>query len=115
MTRIGLEGMEFYAYHGYYEAERKIGNKYRMDVLVTLNQGLKGSDDIDDTVNYEYIFDVCKAEMNNPQKLIETVAFNIVTKLKAEKKNIDKVNLKLMKIGVQLGGKVDQSVIEYEG
>ena len=115
MTRIGLEGIEFYAYHGYYEAERKIGNKYRMDVMVTLKDGLKGSDDIDDTVNYEYIFDVCKAEMNRPQKLIETVAFNIVSKLKEEKQNIEKVFIKLMKIGVQLGGKVDQSVIEFEG
>jgi dihydroneopterin aldolase len=34
---IGLEGMEFYAYHGVYEEERKIGGKYIVDVLVHTN------------------------------------------------------------------------------
>lgn len=115
MTRIGLEGMEFYAFHGYYEAERKIGNKYRLDVFVTLEHELKGTDDIDDTVNYEDIFEICKEEMSQPKKLLETVAYNIIDRLKREKKKITKVYLKLRKVGVQLGGKVDQSVIEFEG
>jgi dihydroneopterin aldolase len=115
MTRIGLEGMEFYAFHGYYEAERKIGNKYLLDVFVTLNNELKGSDHISDTVNYEDIYEICQEEMKIPRKLIETVSYSIISRLKAEKNNIAKVDLKLMKVGVQLGGKVEQSVIEYSG
>lgn len=67
MTRIGLEGMEFFAFHGYYEAERKMGNTYQLDVFVTLKNELKGTEDIWDTVNYEHIYDICKIDMEKPR------------------------------------------------
>lgn len=113
MTRIGLEAMEFYAFHGYYEAERKMGNSYLLDVHVTLKDNLSNSEDIGDTVNYEHIYAVCKSEMAKPQKLLETVVFNIAEKLNALEKNIDKVEIKLRKTSVQLGGKLGASVVEY--
>ena len=113
MTRIGFEGMEFFAFHGYYESERKMGNKYLLDVFVSLSSDLKPTEDISDTVNYEDIYEICKSEMAIPRKLLETVSFSIVERLKKEKKNIAKVDLKLKKVGVQLGGKIEQSVIEY--
>ena len=28
MGQIALEGMEFFAYHGHFDEEQKIGNKY---------------------------------------------------------------------------------------
>ena len=114
MTRIGLEGMEFFAFHGYYKAEQKIGNKYVLDVFVNLKTDLKDTEEIEDTFNYEYIFDICKEEMNIPRKLLETVAYKIVAKLKSKSALIKSVDLKLRKIGVQLGGKLDCSTIEYK-
>ncbi len=113
MTRIGLEGIEFFAFHGYYEAERKMGSKFVLDVYVTLKSDLKDSEDIDDTVNYEGIYAICAREMKETKKLLETVAHAIVSRLKSRYPIIQKVDLKLKKEGVQLGGKVDRSVIEY--
>ena len=34
MATIALEGMRFYAYHGYYEEERTLGNEFILDVYV---------------------------------------------------------------------------------
>ncbi len=34
MPTIALEGMRFYAYHGYYEEERILGNEFILDVYV---------------------------------------------------------------------------------
>ncbi|WP_235297261.1 dihydroneopterin aldolase [Portibacter marinus] len=113
MTRIGLEGMEFHAFHGYYESERKMGSQFLLDVYVELKSDLVDSEDIHDTVNYENIYMICKKEMREPKQLLETVAYNIVNKLKTKFDIIEKVDLKLHKIGVQLGGKVQKSVIEY--
>ena len=31
---VSLEGLEFFAYHGYYDEEQKVGNKYSVDVTV---------------------------------------------------------------------------------
>ncbi len=114
MTRIGLEGMEFYSFHGYYESERKMGNKYLLDVFVKLKEDLTNSEEIGDTVNYEEIYKICKSEMDQPKKLLETVSFNIVERLKNEQANIAEVELKLRKVGVQLGGKLEASVIEVK-
>ena len=37
MGKVSLEGMEFYARHGYYEEERVIGNKYSVDVTLDVD------------------------------------------------------------------------------
>ena len=34
MGQIALEGMEFFAFHGYYDEEQKIGNKYGIDLYI---------------------------------------------------------------------------------
>ncbi len=113
MTQIGLEGMEFYAYHGFYPTERKTGHKYIVDVFVTLRNDLDASENIAHTFNYEDIFKICKMEMDQPRRLLETVTYNIAARLKKEQTNIEKIDIKLRKVGVQLGGEVKQSVIKY--
>lgn len=114
MDTIGLEGMHFHAYHGYYKAEQKMGNPYILDVKVRLNQSVQASEDIHDTVNYEHIYKICKEEMETPRKLLETVNYHIGDRLKSQYPIIDSVYIKLRKVGVQLGGKIDASVIETE-
>ena len=37
MGQIALEGMEFFAFHGYYDEEQKIGNKYGVDLYIETN------------------------------------------------------------------------------
>ena len=106
--------MEFYSFHGYYEAERRMGNKYLLDVFVELTTDLVDSEEIQDTVNYEHIYDICEKEMADSKQLLESVAFSIGDQLKSKFQIIKKVSVRLQKVGVQLGGKVQKSVIEYE-
>ena len=56
--KIALEGMEFFAYHGLYELERKEGNQFRVDIEIETDF-TKGalSDEISGTLNYEDIKD----------------------------------------------------------
>jgi len=114
MTRIALEGMHFFAYHGYYEEERIVGNQFIIDVYVDVDTFDSTDDDINDTVNYEVIYDIVKGHMIKKYKLLETIALNISTDLKNRFSNIKKVKVKVSKVGPQLGGEVDRAVIEYE-
>ena len=34
MGKIAIEGMQFYAYHGYYKEERHLGGSYMVDVVI---------------------------------------------------------------------------------
>lgn len=110
-TRIALEGLHFHAFHGYYEEERKMGNSFILHVEVEIENFNSPDDDINDTVNYEDIYSICKDEMQNTQKLLESVVLNIVEKLKNSFPIILEGSVRLEKIGPQLGGKIDKAVI----
>jgi dihydroneopterin aldolase len=112
--KIGVIEAEFYAYHGYYAGENKMGHTFVVDAIVTYHHQAMASDDLSLTVNYETIYAICKEEMQNSQKLLETVIFNIGTRIKALSKDIQATKVSIRKKGVQLGGKVDCTWVEVE-
>lgn len=76
---VALEGMEFYAYHGFYEEERKVGNKYTVDVSLKTNfTKAANSDDLEGTVNYETVYEIVKTQMAIPNKLLESICKKII-------------------------------------
>ena len=113
-TTVSIKGAEFHAYHGFYEEERKSGNQFIIDAEVELKTFDSGDDNIHDTVNYEQVYTICKEEMDNTQKLLETVVFNIINRFKNDLNNVSGGKVKLEKIGPQLGGKVGKAVVEME-
>jgi dihydroneopterin aldolase len=113
-TTVSLKGVEFFAYHGFYPEERKAGNKFIIDVEVELKSFDSNDDNINDTVNYEDLFKICKKEMDKTQKLLETVVFNIISKVKSDLDNVTSGKVKLEKISPQLGGKVEKAIVEME-
>jgi 7,8-dihydroneopterin aldolase/epimerase/oxygenase len=113
-TTISIRDARFFAYHGYYAEEQKSGHEFVVDVSVTLQSFDDSEDNISDTVNYESIYTICVQEMANTRKLIETVAYTIITRCKDELSNVQGVKIKIEKIGPQLGGRVGKSVIEME-
>ena len=58
METIRLNNMIFYAHHGYYEAERELGQKFEVDVVLEcdLAKAIE-SDDLKDTVNYHRVYE----------------------------------------------------------
>lgn len=109
-TNISLDGLHFHAFHGYYEEERIMGNPFILHVNVELGPAVD-SDNISDTVNYEHIYQICKEEMENTQKLLETVVVHIVDKLKSRFTQILGGTVTLEKIGPQLGGHVEKATV----
>lgn len=110
-TIVALEGLEFKAYHGFYDEERKIGNTFIVDVKVELKSFDSADDNIHDTVNYEDIYDIVNEEMAKTCKLIETVAFNIIERIK-KFDHIVAASIKLAKMNPPIKGKVNRAVVE---
>ena len=56
-TRIELEAMKFYAYHGVMPQEAKVGNHFVVNLVLTasLEQAVK-SDELEDTINYATVY-----------------------------------------------------------
>ena len=78
MTRdqILLERMVFYGYHGVYEEERRLGQRFVVDLEAACDLRLAAvSDDITRTVSYSDLFRITKSVVEGtPRALIESVA-----------------------------------------
>jgi dihydroneopterin aldolase len=75
--------MEFYGYHGVFEEEKKLGQRFRVDLTVELDLKNAGeSDALEHTVNYADIYNCCKKIVEGkPYKLIEAVAEQIAKEI----------------------------------
>lgn len=113
MSIVTLENMEFHAFHGCLEHEKKLGNKFEVTVSVEFDTSKAGrTDDLNDTINYQQIYDVVKAQMEISSNLIEHVAQRILDALVVAFPVVQIFTVKLSKHNPPLGGKVPLATIE---
>lgn len=115
MSKISLKNMEFHAYHGCLEHEKQLGNTFYVTATLILDTELAGTTDrLEDTLNYQHVYDIVKAEMAIPSNLIEHIARRIVDALLQNLPQIESITLKLTKLNPPLGAKVASVCIEIE-
>ncbi|HEM48645.1 MAG TPA: dihydroneopterin aldolase [Caldithrix sp.] len=113
IDKILLKNMIFYAHHGYYEAERELGQKFEVDIQVECNlQSAASSDDLKQTIDYQGIYKIAKNTFENYKfKLIETVAEKTASKI-LKLTGINNVLIRVRKPHVPLNGLLDFVEIE---
>ena len=105
MGHIALEGLEFFAFHGYYDEEQKIGNKYGVDLRLKTDLHAAGaSDKLAETVNYEVLYRLILAEMQQPARLLEHLAHRILDRVMVELPQVRRVRVSISKFNPPLGG-----------
>jgi 7,8-dihydroneopterin aldolase/epimerase/oxygenase len=110
---VALDGMRFYAKHGFYEEEEILGNWYMVDVQIKTNiSTASASDELAHTINYETVYEICRIEMEMPAKLLETVVDRIMASLKHQFQSMEEVSVSLKKENPPIGGTVAHSRVE---
>lgn len=112
---LAIEGMQFYAFHGFYEAERKIGGEYAVDVYATIPDNAGAGDELDNTLNYETIYAITEKIMQQPVKLIEYIAQQILEQLRLSFPETENFKVKVKKFRPPLNGEVNCTYFELEG
>jgi len=108
MSIISIEGMEFFAYHGCFKEEQVIGTKFRIDLFLEVDtSAAEKSDQLQDTVNYQSVFQLVKKEMETTSKILEHVGRRILDRIKNEFPLVDHARIKIRKLNPPLGGKMD--------
>jgi dihydroneopterin aldolase len=112
MITISLHGAEFFAYHGFYPEEQKLGSKFIVDVEVGFIplDNLK-NDNLGNTVDYEQLNKIVDEQMKQTRKLIETVAQAIAGQIKDQFPFVEKIQVSIKKLNPPLSGKVEYSSI----
>jgi len=107
MGCIEIEGMEFYAYHGHYEEEQIVGNRFLIDLKIETDcRKAAVSDDIEDAVNYQTAYKIIKAEMKKKSNLLENIAGRILDAIYEKLDNLKYVTIKVSKMNPPMGGKI---------
>ncbi len=109
---IAVEGMKFYAFHGYHAIENKIGGSYLVDVYVhTSLKKASESDDLKDTINYERIYQVVKSVMEESYHLLEHVAGEIIEHIIQTGFKMSKVRVRVSKLNPPIPGEVGRKFV----
>lgn len=113
MGIIKVENIRVYAFHGCLKEETKIGSDYRVDLEVKAD--LKASaktDELSDTVDYVLLNNIVKEEMQQPSKLLETVAKRILNRIFKEDLLVKKATVSVSKLNPPIGGDVEMVTIK---
>lgn len=79
MDKIFFRGMTFYAYHGAFPEENRLGQRFIVDLELFLSLRKSAqTDELTHTINYAEVYQLVEQEVTQKQvKLIETLAENI--------------------------------------
>ncbi len=113
---IRLNGISLRAYHGCYDLEQRVGNRFRVDMTIRTPLGeLHREDDVTKAVNYLTVYEIVERTMQRTQRTIEAAAANVIEAVRAEFPQIESVECTVAKIAPPLGGKVDSVSVTLVG
>ncbi len=111
MAKVALTGMKFYAFHGYYAFERRVGDYFELNVEVDIQMDEDPDEKIDQTLDYELIYQVSENYMMKKYLLMESLAYDIARELKSTDTRVNQVCVELSKLNPRVGGKADRATV----
>lgn len=116
MGTIALEGLEFFAYHGFYEEEQKIGNRYQIDIqIITDFTEAAEKDKLKATVNYGDVYKIIAEVMKEPAKLLEHIAQKVINQVRSKYPEIESVEVFVSKFNPPIGGVCTRAKVSLKG
>ncbi|EIO8258002.1 dihydroneopterin aldolase [Listeria monocytogenes] len=116
MDKIYLNELVFYGYHGVLAEETKLGQTFRVSLILGLSTKKAGiSDSVDDTVSYAEVYETVKEIVEGtPFKLIEALAEKIATEVLTGYPLLEEVTVKLIKPNPPIPGHYDSVAVGIE-
>jgi len=114
MDKILMNNMIFYGFHGVLPEEKKVKQKFIINIELYLNlEKACKSDDVIDTVSYADVFsDVKVIVEDNKFDLIEHLAYEISKKILKNHDKVMEVMVQVLKPNAPVDGKFDNFGVE---
>ncbi len=108
MAKIEIENMYFYAHHGCYEEERRIGTNFTVDCCLECDiLTAAKEDDLTKTINYQTVYLLIQQELKKTSLLLENIAYRIIKKIQKQFPQIKSIEVKIRKLNPPMGGKIE--------
>ncbi|AXF56619.1 dihydroneopterin aldolase [Salicibibacter kimchii] len=114
MDKVFVTGMTFYAYHGVFPEENKLGQRFTVDVV--LEADLKEATDRDDirkSVDYGEVYEVTKRVVEGQTyNLVESIAEEVAAQMLKVFSIVARTTVKVIKPDPPIPGHYDHVAIE---
>ncbi|MEK3888962.1 dihydroneopterin aldolase [Bacillus sp. FSL K6-3431] len=114
MDKIYLNEMDFYGYHGVLPEETRLGQRFRVSIIVETDLRAAGkTDDLKETISYAEIYSLCQQIVEKQiYKLIEAVAENIAGSILEQFNKVERVTVKVIKPDPPIPGHYHSVAVE---
>lgn len=112
-SRIFIDGVRLYAFHGVMEQERRVGGWFRVSVRVHYNicKAME-TDEVADTLSYAELCQLVKTQMAQPSRLLEHVAGRMANAVMERFPEATEVELSLTKENPPMGVNCEGAGVE---
>lgn len=114
MDKIYLNQMAFYGYHGVFSEENKLGQRFKVDIVLHADLQPAGkTDDLNKTINYADIYTMTKEVIEGPpKKLVETLTETLAQKILDTYERVQSCQIKIIKPDPPIPGHYDSVAVE---
>ena len=109
--RVSLKDVRFYSPIGYYEEEQIIGTEFFINVDVYFPFENSDSENLNNTINYEGLYQILVEVMRPKRKLIESAVEDILHLIQQKYMFVDEIYICIRKINPAFGGDLANSEI----
>lgn len=111
--QVAWHGLRFYAYHGYFPEERILGNWYELDITLSILAQDTLKDDLNLTIDYGQVYQICQSTMKEPVDLLETIVEKLAKALVHRWPHLKGIEISLKKLNPPLGLSQGNSAIHW--
>lgn len=97
MLTIHLQNLQFYAFHGVFEEEKKSGAAYEVNVSVSHPEKNIPVLHLNETIDYTSVYELVKKAMQQPRELLETVATSLAADIFTTFGQAEKISITIIK------------------
>ncbi len=98
MFIIELKSLRFFAEHGLYQEEIRVGNEFEVDISIECRSPKKKIISIDQTINYVEVYRILQEEFAVRRLLLETLAMEIADKIHDQFSEIQNISICIRKL-----------------
>jgi dihydroneopterin aldolase len=112
---VELVGLVLFGHHGYLEAERKLGQRFLVDLWVEVDEQATASDEIEHTVDYRHLAALVREVFAGPERLLlEALAGAVVDGILERFPDAQSVRIRVRKPDVVLDPPVEHAAVIVE-
>ncbi len=112
--RVSIKNMVFYGFHGVYEFERELGQRFYVDIDMKGNLEQAGkSDQLEETVDYVSVYNHTKDIVEHQRfQLLEALSYHIAGEVLRLQPRVEEVAVRVRKPSVPIAAALDYVEVE---